>query len=172
MFRWRLKGLIITIIAVQTLLWGCSRPIVKPDEPAGQVKSSGPTVGVPNAGGTVLEKDLQAVQAELKTIYFGYDKYNLSEEAQSDLQYNAEILQKAPDVKVVVEGHCDERGTAEYNLALGERRAKTTADYLISLGVSPDRVKTVSYGSELPVATGHNEEAWSQNRRAYFRVVK
>jgi peptidoglycan-associated lipoprotein len=120
----------------------------------------------------MLEKDLQAVQAELKTIYFDYDKYALDREAQTKLQYNAQILQKAPEVKIVVEGHCDERGTAEYNLALGARRAKAAADYLVSLGVAPERVKTVSYGSELPVATGHNEAAWSQNRRAYFRVVK
>lgn len=172
MFHRRLKIWLIALLMFQALVFGCSRPIVKPNEPEPPKAPAGPTVGVPRPGGSLLEKDLQAVQAELKTIYFDYDKYSLSDEAQQKLQYNAEVLRKAPEVKLVVEGHCDERGTAEYNLALGARRAKAAADYLISLGVSPDRIKTVSYGSELPVATGHNEAAWSQNRRAYFRVSK
>jgi peptidoglycan-associated lipoprotein len=120
--------------------------------------------------GAVQEQDVQVVQAELKVLYFDYDRYTLSPEAQAACQYNADILRRAPHLQVVAEGHCDERGTAEYNLALGERRARSVQEFLVGLGVAPTRITTVSYGSELPVDPGHNEAAWSQNRRVYLRV--
>jgi peptidoglycan-associated lipoprotein len=116
-----------------------------------------------------MEQDLQVVQANLKPVYFNYDQYVLSPEAQAAAQYNAEILRRAPQMAVLLEGHCDERGTAEYNLALGERRARSVAEYLTTLGVA-NRISTVSYGSELPVDPGHNEEAWAKNRRVHMRV--
>jgi peptidoglycan-associated lipoprotein len=112
------------------------------------------------------------VQATLKPIYFAYDQYTLSPEAQESLRYNAEILNRSANVAVVAEGHCDERGTAEYNLALGDRRARSAVEFLASLGVKPERLSTVSYGSELPVDPAHNEAAWSKNRRVYLRVSK
>ncbi len=117
-----------------------------------------------------MEQDLQVVQAELKPVYFDYDRYTLSPEAQAGCQFNAEILRRQPQLQVVAEGHCDERGTAEYNLALGERRARSVQEFLVGLGITPDRITTVSYGSELPVDPGHNESAWSKNRRVYLRV--
>ncbi len=87
------------------------------------------------------------------------------------LQGNAEVLKKYPSWQVTIEGHCDERGTAEYNLALGERRAVSARTYLVSLGIPADRIKTVSYGKEFPFDPGHDESAWSKNRRAHFVVT-
>jgi peptidoglycan-associated lipoprotein len=110
-----------------------------------------------------MEQDMQVVQANLKPVY------TLTPESQAAAQYNAEILKRAPQLAVLLEGHCDERGTAEYNLALGERRSRSVAEYLTTLGV-PNRMSTVSYGSELPVDPGHDEQAWSKNRRVHLRV--
>ena len=87
------------------------------------------------------------------------------------LKENAELLKKYPKVKIQIEGHCDERGTNEYNLALGERRANSTKNYLVSLGISPDRISTISYGEEKPLDPGHNEEAWAKNRRAHTIIT-
>jgi len=106
----------------------------------------------------------------LQTVYFAFDQYDLSDETRSTLQSNANVLQKNRDFNVVIEGHCDERGTIEYNLALGEKRARAVRDYLVSLGLSPSRLRIVSYGEERPAASGHNEAAWAKNRRAEFRA--
>lgn len=99
-------------------------------------------------------------------VFFGFDKYDLSEEAQATLQRQAAWLKANPTVTLLIEGNCDERGTREYNLALGERRATAVKNYLVTLGVSADRLSTISYGKERPVALGHNEAAWAQNRRS------
>jgi peptidoglycan-associated lipoprotein len=104
----------------------------------------------------------------LKTVYFEFDKSDLSDEARMVLRANADFLKANGSVGVAVEGHCDERGTIEYNLALGQRRAQAVKDYLASLGVGAVRIRTVSYGEERPVAFGHDEAAWAQNRRAEF----
>jgi len=127
---------------------------------------------MPGPGMGIVEPDVQAVQATLRDIYFDYDQFALTPDGQAALQFNADVLRKAPHVRVVIEGHCDERGTDEYNLALGERRARAVVDFLVGLGISPDRATTVSYGSELPVDPGHNEAAWSKNRRAHFRASR
>jgi len=99
-------------------------------------------------------------------VYFDFDKFNLKPEARSVLEKQAAWLTRYPAVTVVIEGHADERGTREYNLALGERRANSAKDYLVALGVSPNRIRTISYGEERPVALGSSEAAWSQNRRS------
>lgn len=99
-------------------------------------------------------------------VFFGFDKYNLKADARATLEKQAVWLKKYPQVTVTVEGHADERGTREYNLALGERRANSAKEYLVSLGVDASRIKTISYGKERPVALGHNEAAWAQNRRS------
>lgn len=103
-------------------------------------------------------------------VFFDFDKYNLKPEARETLQRQADWLKKYPSVTVTVEGHCDERGTREYNLALGERRANSAKNYLVALGVDPNRIKTISYGKERPAVTGSTEAAWSQNRRAVTAV--
>lgn len=103
-------------------------------------------------------------------VYFGYDRYDLTPEARSLLEAQADWLKQYTDITVTIEGHCDERGTREYNLGLGDRRANSVKNYLVALGVSPSRVSTISYGKERPVALGSNPEAWAQNRRAVMVV--
>ncbi|MZR32144.1 peptidoglycan-associated lipoprotein Pal [Sneathiella litorea] len=99
-------------------------------------------------------------------VFFGFDKYDVDSEAQATLQRQAAWLKANPTVTLVIEGNADERGTREYNLALGDRRATAVKNYLVTLGISADRLSTISYGKERPVALGHNEAAWAQNRRA------
>jgi len=112
------------------------------------------------------------LQGELQKVYFNFDSAALSDEARSSLSKNADLLGKNASVKVRIEGNCDERGSDEYNMALGERRAKAAMDYLVNLGVQPDRLSTLSYGEEKPVDPGHDEAAWAKNRRAEFVIVK
>jgi peptidoglycan-associated lipoprotein len=119
----------------------------------------------PGIEGEVLESRL------LKDVHFDFDKYDIRPEDGPVLRENAALLMKSPAVKVQIEGHCDERGTAEYNLALGERRANSTKKYLVSLGVPTDRLSTISYGEEAPLDPGHHEEAWAKNRRAHFVIL-
>lgn len=107
---------------------------------------------------------------EFRDVNFDFDKFNLREDAREILKKHAEWLNKNKDVMIAVEGHCDERGTTEYNLALGERRAQAAAKFLVDMGIDAGRIKTISYGEELPLDTGHNEEAWAKNRRAQFVV--
>ncbi len=109
---------------------------------------------------------------ELTDVHFDFDKFSIRDDERETLKKHAEWLNKNKDVMVVIEGHCDERGTQEYNLALGERRASAAAKYLIDLGVSEKRIKTLSYGLERPLDKGHNEAAWARNRRAHFDAGK
>jgi len=110
--------------------------------------------------------------SELNDINFAFDSYALDGQAKTLLQKNAAWLQKNSSAIVQVEGHCDERGTNEYNMVLGANRARAAQDYLRSQGVSADRLSTVSYGEELPLDTAHNEAAWAKNRRNHFIVQK
>ena len=107
----------------------------------------------------------------LKPVFFGLDSDELSAEAQKALDENAALLKRYPGWAVTLEGHCDERGTAEYNLALGERRAVAARGYLVSLGIPADRLRTVSYGKEFPFDPGHDDGAWAKNRRAHFVIT-
>jgi len=108
----------------------------------------------------------------LRMIHFDYDKYFIREDAKPVLEADAAWLRKFKTSKILIEGHCDERGTEDYNLALGEKRAKSTFDYLISLGITADRMKTLSYGKSQPLDMGHDEGAWQKNRRAQFTVIE
>jgi peptidoglycan-associated lipoprotein len=103
-------------------------------------------------------------------VHFEFDSSNLLPEAQEILRWKASWLQKNPNVQVTIEGHCDERGTNEYNLALGDRRANSTKSYLMDLGIYGSRLNTISYGEERPADYGSNEEAWAKNRRAHFTI--
>jgi peptidoglycan-associated lipoprotein len=107
----------------------------------------------------------------LKPVFFDYDSSDLSAAAQAILNEDATLLKRNSSWTVTLEGHCDERGTAEYNLALGERRAVSARAYLISLGIPADRVRTVSYGKEFPFDPGHDEAAYAKNRRAHFVIT-
>jgi peptidoglycan-associated lipoprotein len=119
----------------------------------------------PGMEGEFLESSL------LKDIHFGFDRYDLTPKAREILSQNAELLIKHSRANIQIEGHCDERGTIEYNLALGERRSNSAKQYLVSLGVSPNRIATISYGEEMPADPRQTEEAWARNRRAHFIVL-
>ena len=114
----------------------------------------------------------EAQEGVLKDIHFQYDKYNLTDEAAGIIAANAEYLMKHPEAKILIEGNCDERGTEEYNLALGEKRAKSTLDYLVSLGTPQERMKFISYGKSQALDPGNNEAAWAKNRRAQFTIIE
>ena len=119
----------------------------------------------PGIEGEVLESKL------LRDIHFDFDKYDIRPGEAEILKENAALLRKYSAAKIQIEGHCDERGTIEYNLALGERRANSAKKYLISLGISQDRISTISYGKERPLDPGHNEEAWAKNRRGHIIIL-
>ena len=126
---------------------------------------------------SLVAKKEQGIEGEvfesklLKDIRFDYDKYDIRRVDEGILRENAAFLKKNPKMKIQIEGHCDERGTVEYNLALGERRANNTKRYLVSLGITSDRISTISFGKERPLDPGHNEEAWAKNRRAHIVVL-
>lgn len=113
---------------------------------------------------------IQKNMFESESIYFEFDSSALSPVAQSVLNGKADYLRDNPGSQVIIEGHCDERGTPEYNLALGDRRAESAKSFLVNLGIDASRFTTVSYGEENPVDTGHDEEAWAKNRRAKFLI--
>ena len=112
----------------------------------------------------------EMMMINLEDIYFEFDRSTLTAESQEILRKKAQWLKVNRDAKVVIEGHCDNRGTNEYNLALGDRRAASTKAFLVNLGISPSRMVTISYGEERPLMHGQNEAAWSKNRRAHFEV--
>ena len=131
------------------------------------------------AGEGIRERPLSEMTLEeinaaefLRNIQFEFDKYELRGDAIAMLEQNGAWLRDHPGTRVIVEGHCDERGTEEYNLALGERRAKVTRDYLVRLGVAPNRMMVVSYGESRPMDLQRTERAWAQNRRAHFRIYE
>ena len=107
----------------------------------------------------------------LRPVFFTYDSDALDDPSKQVLGDNAKVLQKYPSWVITIEGHCDERGTPEYNLALGDRRALAAKNFLLSLGIPADRIRTVSYGKEFPFDAGHTESSWSLNRRAHFLLT-
>jgi len=119
----------------------------------------------PGIEGEIYESKL------LKDIHFDFDRYDIRPKEAEILKENVTVLKKLPNAKIQIEGHCDERGTNEYNLALGERRANSTKNYLISIGIPAPRISTISYGEERPLDPGHNEEAWTKNRRAHTIIL-
>lgn len=159
-----LKSTLSITALLLALSTSCTDDKKKPAEPVAASASSTETPASPSS----------ASSAELSTapIYFGFDDYTLSPEAQSTLTAMAEAMKANKSAVVQVEGHCDERGTVEYNLALGERRAQSVKNFLAQLGVEGARLSTISYGEEKPVVQGHTEEAWAKNRRAEFVVTK
>ena len=133
--------------------------------PGGELERSLVTKKEPGIEGEVFESKL------LKDIHFDFDKYDIRRGDEEILKENAVFLKKNPKMNIQIEGHCDERGTVEYNLALGERRANNTKKYLVLLGISSDRISAISYGKERPLDKGHSEEAWAKNRRAHIVVL-
>ena len=141
-----------------------------PPEP---VSERVPVPAEPIAADTLSSVDIDTLNrnSPFQPVFYGYDQDTIDTAGQQALNGNAELMKKYPNWIVTIEGHSDERGTAEYNLALGERRALAARNYLVSLGVPADRLRTVSYGKEFPFEPGHDEGSWSKNRRAHFVVT-
>jgi len=158
--------ILVLVLAVAMLIAGCcemqmpepvvEQPVIEPEPP--------PPPPPPPPEPEVKEM-------YLAPIFFDYDKYNLRPDDAVILRRNADQLLENPDAIIRIEGHCDERGTVEYNLALGENRARTAMQFLVDMGVDPSRLSIVSYGEEKPLDLGHDERAWAKNRRAEFVLV-
>jgi|YNPNPStandDraft_1061719.scaffolds.fasta_scaffold00353_26 peptidoglycan-associated lipoprotein len=173
---------VLVLCAFSFLASSCSKEVVKKEEavtpqetrPMERPSQLGPSGGRPSEESLTAEERLRR-EAEAafvnQDIYFDFDKYDLTPRAREILADKAHFMKRFPTVKVLIEGHCDERGTSEYNLALGERRANAAKQYLIHLGIAENRISTISYGKERPVDPGHNEAAWAKNRRAHFVIT-
>ncbi len=171
------KRLVLAMVALGILAVGCggTRPAAEMDDTssgAGTTASEGDGSGSDTGGGIDRESPTSTDVEEygFLTIFFDFDKYTLRADAREALDANAEVLRANPGLAIVIAGHCDERGTDEYNLALGERRAKASRDYLVRLGVDVSRVSVISYGEERPVSFGHDEASWRLNRRGEFEL--
>ena len=158
------------VLSATVSLAACKSPAPEqlPPEPGVSQPTTGGNTGGPGVG--TQEHFVRAVNGQ-NVIYFDTDRYNIDSADQTALQTQAQYLGANPALRITVEGHADERGTREYNLALGERRANAAKNYLVSLGVPANRITTISYGKERPVALGSTESAWAQNRRAVTVVV-
>jgi len=119
----------------------------------------------------VVDEPPQTVSANLERVYYDFDSSSLTSSGRSSLGSNSSVMKGHGDLKIEVQGHCDERGTTEYNMALGQRRAYSAKEYLVNQGVSPSRLTVVSYGEERPLERGGSESAWAKNRRAEFRIT-
>lgn len=161
-----MRNTLIALTAVAAL-WACAHRAEPTPTPA--PTQTGPTQEAPRGPVPGSAEDFRVSVGD--RVFFGYDRFDLTPEARSVLERQAAWLRQYPNVRVLVAGNCDERGTREYNLALGARRAAAARDYLASLGVAANRMETVSYGKERPLDPRDNEEAWSVNRNANTQIV-
>ena len=177
----RQSALVVTLLIAGTLVVGCGKkkPVVPPAPPVAPATPP-PAPEPPRDVATQVDeytriKNMPVDEIErlglLSDIHYDFDRADIRDGDRQTLTKNAEVLKKFDFLRITVEGHCDERGTVEYNLALGERRARAAFDYLISLGVAADRLKSVSYGKEVPICRESSEECWARNRRAHFTVT-
>jgi peptidoglycan-associated lipoprotein len=188
--------LLVLILGFAVISFGCSKKkVVKPEDAAIPSEQMEQQTTVPARDTDqnsrwirpkehVSEQDLALIQPEegiskykeekviFDDIYFDYDQYDIGADAESTIQDIASWLLKNMSSNVIIEGHCDDRGTNEYNLALGDRRAKAVRDYLTALGIAANRIETLSYGEEQPVCTEASEACWAKNRRAHFIMVR
>jgi peptidoglycan-associated lipoprotein len=174
----RKTAIALTLVAVVALVACGKKPAPAPPAP---VAPEAPPLAPPAPDVAAQEDEYTRIKAMssdeidrlglLQEIHFDFDRYDIRESERPILEKNAQTLKKLDFLVVKIEGHCDERGTVEYNIALGERRARAAYDYLVSLGVSAARMKTVSYGKEVPLCTASTDECWERNRRAHFKVT-
>jgi len=164
--------LVFALLMTTTGLLGCAKkaplPATPPPAPA-PVESPAPT---PAPAPTPPETPPApaVTSSDFQPVYFDLDSYTLREDGRAALDRNAKLLRDNAALRITIEGHCDERGTVEYNQALGERRAQAARDYLVAAGIAVSRIEIVSYGKERPFDPGHDESAWQQNRRAHFGI--
>jgi len=159
---------IIALLGALLMLAACSSPPPPPEPSPGP---PGPPGGVGIGSRNIVpgsQQDLEASAGD--RVFFAFDRSDITPEAQQILSRQADWLRRYPNVTVTIEGHCDERGTREYNLALGERRAQAAKNVLVASGIPASRISTISYGKERPIVVGSNEEAWAQNRVAITTV--
>ena len=158
----------LLLITTALALAACApkAPKVLPPDPGNAVSTNTTGGGGMQGPAPGSQADFVAQMMGQDTIYFDTDKYNIDSADQTALAAQAQWLAKYPTKRATIEGHCDERGTREYNLALGERRANAAKNYLVSMGIDPSRISTVSYGKERPIALGSDEASWAKNRRA------
>ena len=174
----RLMGVVVLAVSLTCCTSGCAKLRKKSDGGAGQLAAlKGEDIPLSDdlSSYTFVDPAEYDAVPEAKTVFkdihFDYDSSEIKEEAKIVLKEIASLMDKYGQLKVLVEGHCDERGSKEYNLALGEQRALNVRKYLVTLGVSSDRLATVSYGEEKPLVSGNDESAWAQNRRAHFLIA-
>ncbi|MBL7544910.1 MAG: peptidoglycan-associated lipoprotein Pal [Bdellovibrionaceae bacterium] len=162
----------IAILAIAGSFISCRGKEEKPNEETTPTENTTGTQESPAIDSTAMSFDPAGSDSGkidgLKTVFFDYDKSTLSAEAKRTIQGNVDWMKKNANTKVQIEGHCDNRGSIEYNVALGERRANTVKDYMVSLGLSGNRLATISYGEEKPLVSSESESAWKKNRRANF----
>jgi peptidoglycan-associated lipoprotein len=190
--RWGLRGIIVLAAFAALSVGACHKkvpPVARPVPPPPPSAAATPTrppappepvrepvmaPAAPVSEDRVSTGTLDEINknSPLKPVFFDYDSSDISADGQKILDGNADVLKKNTGWVITIEGHCDERGTAEYNLALGERRAVSARTYLVSLGILADRIRTVSYGKEFPFDPGHDEAAWARNRRDHFVVTQ
>jgi peptidoglycan-associated lipoprotein len=171
--RRALSSVTLVALTLSFLFVGCSKeeppPPTAEAQPRPVAPPPPPPAPAPAPGPSISQQAFQDFQNQ--DIFFDFDKYDLRMDARGVLDRKAGFLNQNSSVRSQIEGHCDERGTNEYNLALGERRANAAKQYLTTAGVSPARLTTISYGEERPLDPGHNEAAWARNRRAHFVIT-
>jgi len=170
----RMRTITLLVSGAALALSACSKkaPETLPPAPADTTPSA-PTTATPTPSGPAAGSQAEFVASVTSDrVLFGLDKSDIDETARDILRSQAEWLQRYPQKRITIEGHCDERGTREYNLALGDRRANAAKNYLAALGIDPARINTISYGKERPAALGSDEASWAQNRRAVTVTIE
>ncbi len=164
------KNVCLWMAIIMVVTAGCAKRAMVEEEEIDFTIDAGDVVSpLPEEEG--LLEEVEPPTLVLGTIRFDFDKYDIRPREAETLRENARQLKLWPDAQVLIEGHCDERGTDEYNLALGDRRAKAAKDYLVRLGIDSNRLETISYGEQRPIDYRHNEDAWAVNRRATFIIL-
>jgi peptidoglycan-associated lipoprotein len=167
--HWRSKSMIkrlLPLFAASLLLAACETASTVSGDGSSEVQSSSSTAAATSNSASATEAASAQLASVGNTVLFGFDSASLTDAAQATLNRQAAFMQASPTLRVIIGGHADERGTREYNLALAERRAAATRDYLVAKGVNAARVRIISYGKERPVAVGSNDVSWAKNRRA------
>lgn len=162
----------VFMMAAVVLASGCARKKPKASMTGSTTDTLGPIEDVSYSMSDRFEDGERVTDARFENVLFGRDQYQVGGAESVKIEAVASYMQSNPQTRLIAEGHCDERGSREYNVALGEHRAQAVRSYLISLGISGDRMQTRSYGEESPIAPGHDESAWSQNRRVEFALYR